>query len=115
VNKEWLAKNPDLAIRFLTALTQAHRSMYQNRADTIRIAAKATGFNEGVIDKTYEVLLVHNRVFPVNDGLEEGRLAYTITRMKSLGLLKDKAPDLVQLVDRRPFMQVLDKLGGAER
>jgi hypothetical protein len=35
--------------------------------------------------------------------------------MKSLGLLKDKAPDLVQLVDRRPFMQVLDKLSGAAR
>jgi NitT/TauT family transport system substrate-binding protein len=113
VSKEWLAKNPNLAIRFLTALTQAHRLMYQSRADTVRIAAKATGFNAGVIDKTYEVLLVNNKVFPVNDGLEDGRLAYTIAKMKSLGLLKDKVPDLAQLVDRRPFMQVLDKLGTA--
>jgi NitT/TauT family transport system substrate-binding protein len=113
VSKEWLAKNPDLAVRFLTALTQAHRLMYRNRADTVRIAAKATGFNEGVIDKTYEVLLVNNKVFPVDGGLEDGRLAYTIARMKSLGLLKDKAPDLAQLVDRRPFVQVLDKLGAA--
>ncbi len=55
---------------------------YQNRADTVRIAAKATGFNAGVIDKTYEVLLVNNGVFPVNDGLEEGRLTYTITRQR---------------------------------
>jgi NitT/TauT family transport system substrate-binding protein len=113
VSKEWLAKNPNLAIRFLTALTQAHRLMYQSRADTVRIAAKATGFNAGVIDKTYEVLLVNNKVFPVNDGLEDGRLTYTIAKMKSLGLLKDKVPDLAQLVDRRPFMQVLDKLGTA--
>jgi NitT/TauT family transport system substrate-binding protein len=113
VGKEWLAKNPDLAMRSLAALTQAHRLMYQNRADTVRIAAKATGFNAGVIDKTYEVLLVNNRVFPVNDGLEDGRLTYTITKMKSLGLLKDKVPDLARLVDRRPFRQVLDKLGTA--
>jgi NitT/TauT family transport system substrate-binding protein len=111
VSKDWLAKNRDLAIRFLTALTQAHRVMYQNRSGTVSVAAKATGFNVSVIDKTYEVLLVQNKVFPVDDGLEESRLTYTIARMKSLGLLKDKAPDLTKLVDREPFMQVLDKLG----
>ena len=64
MSKNWLAKHPDLAGRFLTALTQAHRLMYQNRADTVRIAAEATGFNTGVIDKAYEVLLVRNQVFP---------------------------------------------------
>jgi NitT/TauT family transport system substrate-binding protein len=111
VSKDWLANNRDLAIRFLTALTQAHRLMYQNRNGTVSIAAKATGFNVSVIDQTYEVLLGQNKVFPVDDGLEESRLIYTIARMKSLGLLKDKAPDLAQLVDREPFMQVLDKLG----
>jgi NitT/TauT family transport system substrate-binding protein len=111
VSADWLAKKPDLAIRFLTALTQAHRLMYQNRADTVSIAAKATGFNAGVIDKAYEVLLVNNKVFPVNDGLEEKRLTYTIAKMKSLGLLKDKAPDLARLVDRRLLVQVLGQLG----
>jgi NitT/TauT family transport system substrate-binding protein len=85
--------------------------MYQNRADTVRIAAGATGFNAGVIDKTYEVLLVRNRVFPVNDGLDLTRLTYTITRMKALGLLKDKEPDLAQLVDRDPFSRVLGQMG----
>jgi NitT/TauT family transport system substrate-binding protein len=113
VSKPWLEKHPDLASRFLTALTQAHRWMYQNRTDTVRIAAEATGFNAGVIDKTYEVLLVRNRVFPVNDGLEPTRLTYTITRMKALGLLKDKEPDLAQLVDREPFSRVLGQLGTA--
>jgi NitT/TauT family transport system substrate-binding protein len=114
VSKNWLEKHPDLANRFLTALTQAHRLMYQNRADTVRIAAGATGFNAGVIDKTYyEGLLVRNRVFPVNDGLEPTRLTYTITRMKALGLLKDKEPDLAQLVDREPFSRVLGELGTA--
>ena len=115
VSKNWLAKHPDLAGRFLTALTQAHRLMYQNRAGTVRIAAEATGFNVGVIDKAYEVLLVRNQVFPVNDGLELARLTYTITRMKSLGLLKDQEPDLAQLVDRGPFMRVLGQLGTASQ
>jgi hypothetical protein len=55
--------------------------MYQNKADTVRVAAKATGFSASVIDKTYEVVLVQNRAFPVNDGLEDQRLTYTIARM----------------------------------
>ena len=109
--KDWLATHPDLAIRYLTGLIQAHRFMYQHKADTIRIAAKATGFTVGVIDKTYERLLVNNTIFPLNDGLEDQRLMYTITKMKSLGLLKGKEPDLAQLVDRRPITQALDTLG----
>jgi NitT/TauT family transport system substrate-binding protein len=115
VSKDWLAKHPAIAVRFLTALTQAHRLMYENRADTVRVAAKATGFNADVIDKAYEVLLVHNQVFPVNDGLEQARLTYTISRMKALGLLREKEPDFAQLVDRGPFMQVLAKLGTLSR
>jgi ABC-type nitrate/sulfonate/bicarbonate transport system substrate-binding protein len=115
VSKDWLAQHSDLATRFLTALTQAHRVMYQNRGDTVRIAAKATGFSASVIDRAYEVLLVSNQVFPVNDGLEQARFTYTISRMKALGLLKDKAPDLAQLVDRGPLMQVLGNLGPAYR
>jgi NitT/TauT family transport system substrate-binding protein len=115
VSKDWLAKNPDLASRFLTALTQAHRLMYQNRSDTVTIAAKATGFSASVIDRAYEVLLVSNQVFPVNDGLEQARLTYTLAKMKALGLLKEKAPDLAQLVDREPLTQVLGKLGTVSR
>jgi hypothetical protein len=68
-----------------------------------------------VIDKTYEVLLVLNQVFPVNDGLELARLTYTITTMKAMGLLKDKQPDPAQLVDQEPFMRVLDQLGTASQ
>jgi NitT/TauT family transport system substrate-binding protein len=113
VSKSWLAKHLDLASRFLTALAQAHRLMYQNRAETVRIAAQATGFSAAVIDRTYEVLLVRNQVFPVNDGLDLARLTYTVSKMKSLRLLKDKQPDLAQLVDRGPFMRAIDQLGTA--
>jgi len=54
---------------------------------------------------------VQNKALPVNDGLQDQRLTYTITRMKSLGLLKEKEPKSEQLVDRRPIMQALDVLG----
>jgi NitT/TauT family transport system substrate-binding protein len=115
VSQDWLTAHPDLAVRYLTALIQAHRFMYQNKADTVRIAARATGFNASVMDKTYEVVLAQNRAFPVNDGLEDQRLTYTITRMKALGLLKEKEATLAQLVDRRPIMQALDILGTVAR
>jgi ABC-type nitrate/sulfonate/bicarbonate transport system substrate-binding protein len=111
VSKDWLAKNPDLAARFLTALTQAHRVMYQDKAETVRIAAKATGFNASVIDTAYDVLLVNNKVFPLNDGLELTRLTYTTRKMRALGLLKDQVPDLAQLIDRGPLIQALGTLG----
>ncbi len=113
VSKDWLAKNPDIAVRYLSALIQAHRFMYQNKAETVRIGTKVTGFNSEVINKTYDVLLVKNKVFPVNDGIEDQRIAYTIQRMKSLGLLKGKEPDLAQLVDRKPITLALKKLGKA--
>jgi NitT/TauT family transport system substrate-binding protein len=113
VRKDWLAKNPDLAVRYLTALIQAHRFMYQNKADTVQIAAKTTGFDPTVIENTYNVLLGKHRVFPVNDGIEEKRLTYTISRMKSLGLLKGKEPELNQLVDRKPISLALEKVGKA--
>jgi hypothetical protein len=36
--------------------------MYRNKADTVRIAAQATGFSASVIDKTYEVVLMQKRL-----------------------------------------------------
>ncbi|MBW4430728.1 MAG: ABC transporter substrate-binding protein [Pelatocladus maniniholoensis HA4357-MV3] len=113
VKKDWLARNSDLAVRYLTALIQAHRFMYQNKADTVKIAAKITGFDTSVLDKTYDVLLRKNKVFPVNDGIDEKRLTYTISKMKLLGLLKGKKPDLNQLIDRKPITLAIEKLGGA--
>jgi hypothetical protein len=52
----------------------------------IRIA----GLRASVIDKTYEVVLVQNKAFPGNDGLEDQRLTHTVTRMKSLGFSRSK-------------------------
>ena len=110
----WLSENPDTAVRFLTAITQAHRFMYENREETVPIVAEATGFDPEVIDEAYETLLVQNGVFPVNEGLEDERFTYTIERMQELGALEGEEPDLFQLVNRDPASQVVESLGAWE-
>jgi ABC-type nitrate/sulfonate/bicarbonate transport system substrate-binding protein len=109
--KDWLTTHPDLAIRYLTGLIQAHRFMYQHKADTIRMAAKATGFTVGVIDKTYERLLVNNTIFPLNDGYRGSTADVYDNQDEVARVVQGKEPDLAQLVDRRPITQALEALG----
>jgi NitT/TauT family transport system substrate-binding protein len=114
VQSDWLSDNPDTAVRFLTAITEAHRFMYENREETVPIIAEATGFDPEVIDEAYETLLVQNGVFPVNEGLEDERFTYTIERMQELGALEGEEPDLSQLVNRDPASQAVESLGAWE-
>ena len=111
VQNDWLSDNPDTAASFLTAITQAHRFMYENREETVPIVAEATGFDPEVIDEAYETLLVQNGVFPVNEGLEDERFTYTLERMQELGALEGEEPDLSQLVNRDPASQAVESLG----
>jgi ABC-type nitrate/sulfonate/bicarbonate transport system substrate-binding protein len=108
----WLKANGDTAQRFLAAITQAHRFMYDNRSETVKIVAEATGFEPEVIDKAYDQLLVKNAVFPVNAGLDEGRLTHTLQRMKKLGLLQGATPQASEIVDRAPIDAAVKKIGG---
>ena len=111
VQNDWLSDNPDTAARFLTAITEAHRFMYENREETVPIVAEVTGFDPEVIDEAYETLLVQNGVFPVNEGLEDERFTYTLERMQELGALEGEEPDLSQLVNRDPASQAVESLG----
>ena len=108
----WLKANKDSAERFLAAVTQAHRFMYENKDETVKIVAKATGFSPQVIEKAYDRLLARNAVFPVNDGLDEERLAHTLRRMKELGVLQGAAPDASEIVDRTPIEAAIKRIGG---
>ncbi len=115
VDKGWLAENEDTAVRFLTAITEAHRFMYENREETVQIVAETTGFDPEVIDSAYETLLVEHNVFPVDEGLEEDRLEYTLGRMEELDLLGAGAPSLSEVVDRGPITQAVEELGPAKQ
>jgi ABC-type nitrate/sulfonate/bicarbonate transport system substrate-binding protein len=114
VNRDWLAKNHQQAVAFMAAITKAHRFMYANRKETVRIVAAATGFSPDVIDAAYETLLVKNQVFPVNEGLEQDRLQYTVDKLKTLKALTGGNLDLAKVVDRGPAEEAVKKIGGAQ-
>jgi hypothetical protein len=108
----WLKANTGTAERFLAAITKAHRFMYENKEETVKIVAKATGFAPKVIDEAYARLLARNAVFPVNDGLDEERLSHTLARMKQLGLLQGATPKVSDIVDRTPIDEAIKRIGG---
>jgi ABC-type nitrate/sulfonate/bicarbonate transport system substrate-binding protein len=111
VTKKWLSENRDAAKGFLTAITRAHRFMYENKAESVPILAKATGFGEAVINQTYEQLLVKQGVFPVNEGLDPARIQKTIAQMRQYKILEGTPPAVNSLVDRSLIGAVVKELG----
>ena len=111
VKSTWLQSHRDVAIRFLTAITKAHRFIYQNRAKAIAEIAQATGFPASEISKAYDREIVKDGVFAVNQGLQADRIQYTVGRMKELGLLPAGAPNLNNVVNRGPINAAVQSLG----
>lgn len=111
VSRTWLASHADAAKRFLTAIVRAHRFMYQDKAATVPIVARATGFGEPVIAQAYDVLLGKSAAFAVNTGLDPTRIERTIQTMQQFQILPATAPDASALVDRGPITVVIGELG----
>ena len=111
VSRPWLEANRDVATRFMTALTRAHRFMYENKDETVRIVARTTGFDEQVTAQAYDTLLTQQAVFPVNTGLDKARIEATIARMRELGILERDPPPYDQLVDDGPVTDAVASLG----
>ena len=110
--QDWVESNREAAVGFLAAITEAHRFMYDNKAETVKIAAEATGFSPAVTKRAYDILLTRNAVFPVNSGLQDERLRYTLNKMEELDLTAGTTPDLESLVDRGPIDEAIKKAGG---
>jgi hypothetical protein len=85
--------------------------MYQDKAGTVPIVARATGLGEPVIGRAYDVLLGKGAAFAVNAGLDPTRIAATIQTMQQFHILTGPAPDASSLVDRGPITAVIDELG----
>jgi ABC-type nitrate/sulfonate/bicarbonate transport system substrate-binding protein len=111
VSRTWLEENREVATRFMTALTRAHRFMYENKGETVPIVARTTEFDEQVIAQAYDALLTQQGVFPVNTGLDKARIKKTINRMRELGILEREPPVYEQLVDAGPVVAAVDSLG----
>jgi NitT/TauT family transport system substrate-binding protein len=112
VKSEWLQSHRDVAVRFLTAITKAHRFIYSNRSGAVSRIADATGFSTQVINKAYDRMIVNDGVFAVNEGLQQDRLTFTVNKMAQLGLLPGGNPDLKKVVDRGPIKDAVKQLGG---
>jgi ABC-type nitrate/sulfonate/bicarbonate transport system substrate-binding protein len=111
VKSDWLQSHRGVAVRFLTAITKAHRLVYSSRAKVVPQIAAVSGFPADVIEKAYDRLVVKDGVFAVNEGLESSRLAFTVSRMKQIGLLPNGSPDLSKAVDRGPIRSAVQGLG----
>jgi len=111
VKSDWLQAHRDVATRFLTAITKAHRLIYSDRAKVVPVIADATGFSADVIGRAYDRLITKDGVFAVNEGLEAKRLTATMARMKDVGLLPNGSPDLSKVVDRGPIHEAVQSLG----
>jgi ABC-type nitrate/sulfonate/bicarbonate transport system substrate-binding protein len=111
VKSDWLQAHRDVAVRYLTAITKAHRFIYGNRAKAIADIAQATGFPAGEVSTAYGRLIVKDGVFPVNQGLQSDRIQFTLGKMTQLGLLPTGAPSLGKVVDRGPINAAVQNLG----
>jgi ABC-type nitrate/sulfonate/bicarbonate transport system substrate-binding protein len=111
VKSDWLQAHRDVAVRFLTAITKAHRLIYSDRAKVVPQIATATGFSTDVIGRAYDRLISKDGVFAVDEGLEAKRLQFTVSKMQAEGLLPAGAPDLSKVVDRSPIHQAVQTLG----
>ncbi|HKF76616.1 MAG TPA: ABC transporter substrate-binding protein [Candidatus Dormibacteraeota bacterium] len=111
VKSDWLQSNRGVAVRFLTALTRAHRLIYSNEARVVPEIADVTGFPAAEIQKAYDRLIKQDGVFPVNEGLETARFQFTVARMKEIGLLPQGPPDLARVIDRGPIREAVQSLG----
>lgn len=118
VSRSWLEANRETASRLLTALTKAHRFMYSNKDETVRIVADATGFDDSIIAESYDILLTQRQVFPLNTGLDPDRIRSTVESMGQLGILKGDPPPVDRLIDTGPATDAIKQLGeraGARR
>jgi hypothetical protein len=111
VTNDWLAENGDTLRGFLTAITQAHRFMYENKDEVVPVIAEATGFDESVIDEAYDLLLGELGVHPVNEGLDPDRVQVTIEQMEEFEILTAAAPEVDSLLERGPITEVVEELG----
>jgi NitT/TauT family transport system substrate-binding protein len=118
VSRSWLEANRETAERLITAITRAHRYMYSNKDETVRIVADATGFDDSIIAESYDILLTQRQIFPLNTGLDPDRIRSTVDSMRQLGILKGDPPPVDRLIDTGPATDAVKQLGelaGARR
>lgn len=113
-SESWMSKNPKAVQGFVQAITEAHRTMYKDESKVVPIIAKVTQFDPSVIEQAWTVYMKQICAFPVNEGLDQSRLTYTVNKMREMNTLTPGAhPDLSTLIDRTPITAAVKALGQA--
>jgi NitT/TauT family transport system substrate-binding protein len=113
--EDWIAEHRKETTAFAAALIKAHRFMYDNRAETVKIAAEATGFSEQAVGEAYDVLLKKNKVFPTDAGLDRERIEFTLGQLEKLKSISGEAPSYEEFVDTAPGDAAVEEVGGSAR
>ena len=92
---EVIAKNPDLARRFVKAFFETIAFMYANKAETVKIAAKAMNLDEAIVSRTYD----EEMSMLSKDGVFRPKAMETLARSwVELGILPER-PDVSKLIN----------------
>jgi NitT/TauT family transport system substrate-binding protein len=105
-------EDPALATGFVKAVLRAHRFLYQDKAQTVELAAPITAVPADVLAPAYDQLVAAG-AFPVNEGLPSRSIGYTIQKLQEVGTLSPTQRLTAEnMVDRRPAEAALRAVGG---
>jgi NitT/TauT family transport system substrate-binding protein len=92
---ELIAKNPDLVRRFVKAFFETIAFMYANKAETVKLAAKAMNLDEAIVSRTYD----EEMSMLSKDGVFRPKAMETLARSwVELGILPER-PDVSKLIN----------------
>ncbi|MBI2371817.1 MAG: ABC transporter substrate-binding protein [Deltaproteobacteria bacterium] len=106
---DYLNANPAQAARLVRVMIETSRFVYQNKRETVEVAAKVLKMDEKYLSPTYD-LLKEAKVWGVNGGLDDKGYDFTARFLASTGELKQPVP-ADEFFDRRFVSQALRELG----
>lgn len=107
----WAQTHRDVVERFLTAMVEADRWMYNpaNKAKLIQIGVQASGEDKAAV--TYAVdFIIQGHLWPINSGLHQSQEQYTANQLKKFNEIKT-VPSYSSVVDSSYIDAVLKKMG----
>ena len=106
-----IRNEPQLLQNVVTALVEANRFIYQNRARTIEIGVKYTKFDRDIVERTYDDL-AGNGIWPVNEGLTPDLVTAGIETEVQIGTIAPNIkPTYEQAVQWGFLRAAITKLG----
>jgi NitT/TauT family transport system substrate-binding protein len=111
VKDETIKAKPAALQGFVTAIIEATRIMYTDRAKVMPIIVKHSGYPEKVVADTFD-FMVTNCLWDANTGLAPERVDYTNALMTKVGNIEQgKTPTYDQTVDKTFAAKAIQSLG----